>query len=112
MAKAAIGLLAATTLLASGCGTALNLYLMGIDDSAVRVYGGVRFDAVAVRGAFLGPPEGVEDSSGLAGPIEKLLGALILMDLPLSAAADTATLPFTLCCALHAAQYQSAKGDR
>ena len=79
-------------LAATGCGTAFNvqkptqggLFTPNSEESR-RVYGGVRFDV-----------ENLADCGRKPGPVSLFFGSLILLDLPLSAAADTLTLPLTV----------------
>src|SRR5262245_48208154 len=87
---------------ASGCGSFLNQGLApgGNSSNAHRLFGGVRTDLHLLGGAVVDPV-----SDAVAGRAsEASRGAIVLpfalafcaVDLPMSAAVDTATLPFDL----------------
>jgi uncharacterized protein YceK len=93
-------LLFAQTLTSAGCGTIVNLrrpvepvdpnaspYVYHYDRSGKQVYGGVRYDLLA--------PDWDEllDLPHLPGPFAVIA---LLLELPLSAIADTLTLPITI----------------
>ena len=87
MARAAV--LAVCVLWLSGCGTISNFK----NSSGPNVYGGIQDDALAAL--MSSPLVAVTDGPGAALMVLPL-HALVLADLPLSAAADTLGLPLTL----------------
>jgi uncharacterized protein YceK len=104
MARQAILLLWAILMIvpANGCGSFLNQGLApgGNNSSAHRLYGGVRTDLHLLGDAVVDPV-----TNAVAGrPTEAGRGAIVLpfalafcaVDLPMSAAVDTATLPLDL----------------
>jgi uncharacterized protein YceK len=87
----------------SGCGTVVNL-----QDSR-QVYGGVERDAILVTALPVGAVTCVARGIGLSKPEEceeippalaTLIGAVCILDLPISAVGDTLTLPVTVRAAL------------
>jgi uncharacterized protein YceK len=90
MARAAVyAVLAGCAAWLGGCGTISNFK----ESSGPNVYGGIRDDALAAL--MTSPLVAVQDSPGAALMVLPL-HALVLADLPLSAAADTLLLPITL----------------
>ena len=87
-------LAAALAVMLSGCGTFENHFFIGpIPDDRDLVYGGVRRDLVQVQvcGQNAAHAKDLREASEAAGK-----GLLwLLVDLPLSTAADTLLLPFT-----------------
>ena len=81
--------------LAAGCGTVANTVWFTPEEGGKRVYGGVRADLEGCR-EFIGSDSGP--------PIRPWFDArfLYFLDLPVSAIADTVTLPYTIPCALWA----------
>ena len=74
------------TLMPLGCATALNLQekaTPGVGGGEKRPFGGVRTDLEVCAASLFNPPL-------------LPLGGLCLVDLPLSAVADTVTLPYTV----------------
>jgi uncharacterized protein YceK len=76
----------------TGCGTAFNVQppaqgglFQPTWDESRRIYGGVRYDA-----------EGIAQCVWHLEPLTAIIGALIVLDLPLSTVADTLTLPLTV----------------
>jgi uncharacterized protein YceK len=98
MRKVIAGFLVSVTLWAAGgCGTILDATIRDYKgESGPLVYGGVRWDATALLGAY----EGITDWEGPGKLAEfAVCGALWAADLPISAAADTLALPFSVCAA-------------
>jgi uncharacterized protein YceK len=103
MRRAAVLLAAVIASAVSGCGTFCNVipepHKIGPPGPRpLKVYGGVQTDCEALATAFqggqtpsLGPVAKVLEASYIAG-----MGACVLVDLPLSALADTLTLPCTI----------------
>jgi uncharacterized protein YceK len=93
-AFAAVGIASALT----GCGTVVNLEGIGKTNSKY-VYGGVRVDACAeaalLRDATVGNPEAPPDYKENHAEL-LALAAFAAVDMPLSAIADTLTLPVTI----------------
>lgn len=87
-------LFAGLAVLVSGCGTVSNLRLVGKPDSP-KVYGGVRHD-LEMGTTLMG--EWADRSGSCIPPAFNLAGGsyLLLVDLPLSLAGDTITLPLVL----------------
>jgi uncharacterized protein YceK len=79
------------TVATSGCGTLLDQTERGSGTTSSRVYGGVRFDAEAIR-------SGVATAPGTPWEwTERILGLpFFVADVPISAAADTLLLPITV----------------
>jgi uncharacterized protein YceK len=92
MRTTATRLAAVLALALGGCGTALNICYWDPEEGGKRVYGGVRADAGAVGdGARL-----CVTSAGWGDRLRATRAALLAaVDLPLSAVADTLTLPVT-----------------
>jgi uncharacterized protein YceK len=97
--------LAAAFPLLSGCGTVLNLARPGGNpfyefQSQPKMYGGVCED---VRWAWTLVSDSPGGSYPIAGKVAQLVVApcVLCIDLPLSAVADTLTLPLTVRSALH-----------
>ncbi len=90
-----IALIGLSTLVSSGCGTALNM--MGDR----QIYGGTIADADTVIGTPVSVFRGSDSRPACGipqlGPIMRIVvGALALADLPLSIVGDTVTLPWTI----------------
>jgi hypothetical protein len=87
---------AAVALLGGGCGTCTNITTYAppdLGEGQRRIYGGVRWDIEGEVRAWNTPyPETFRYDWGINGPM--ILA--YLMDLPLSAIADTFTLPVTV----------------
>jgi uncharacterized protein YceK len=100
MARAAVcTVLAACVVSLSGCATVLNCTdPHGGAGGEKRVYGGVLLDAAIAYKAVGGPAPSCSDW-GLDRPAA-WVGIWAALDLPLSAVADTLTLPFTVAAAL------------
>lgn len=84
-------------LLSMGCGTVMNVSSPGSPAFIVgqkKVYGGVRNDAAFGVMALKGVSSNSGDVGGMAASIG--LALLATADLPLSAVADTVTLPITI----------------
>jgi uncharacterized protein YceK len=81
----------------TGCATALNL-----EAPTPAVYGGVALDLAVGPGSLkaAAQPTQPPEQYYFSPPGNVLLGIMALLDLPFSAAADTATLPVTLMAAL------------
>lgn len=98
-------IVAAIALFLSGCGTLSNCCWLFPEEGGKRVYGGVRGDCEIAWQA-------VTDTDSPGGERRDILLKLIL-DLPLSAVADTITLPYTVpysfWWALHSKQPDRAK---
>jgi uncharacterized protein YceK len=84
--------LCSLSLLACGCGTALNTLYFAPFEGGDRVYGGVRLDA-ELAGQCVSGEDGYKDQ-GVVMRTTWTVGAVC--DIPLSAAADTLTLPIVL----------------
>jgi uncharacterized protein YceK len=98
-------LLAATVPVLSGCGTVVNLSRPGGNPfyefrSQPEIYGGVCED---MRWAWTLVSDSPSGSYPVAGKVAQLVVApcVLCIDLPLSAVADTLTLPLTVRSALH-----------
>jgi uncharacterized protein YceK len=87
-------LLAAWLPVLVGCGTAANTLWWTPMEGGMRVYGGVRADAEVLCHRF----SGESDAGNATGRCKEVVFCAI--DLPLSAAADTLTLPVTVPTAL------------
>jgi uncharacterized protein YceK len=84
---------AALAVLMSGCGTAANTLWFIPEEGGKRVYGGVQVDA----NVFQESVRQVSSSEDLPTLARALRDAtLTAVDLPLSAVADTLTLPITI----------------
>jgi len=116
MHRLVVFLLAALAPAMSGCGTALNfMHGKGNAPAAWEVYGGVRADtqiASALVGGACHPrfPEGATagEKSIMASDVftcSFFFAGCALVDLPLSAVADTLTLPLTIPAAIDRAVY-------
>src|SRR5947199_10714840 len=80
---------------ASGCGTTINVAMQPGGMSVPPVYGGVQTDTRAAAWLFTGGPF-AEGKNALTRGIMDVGGVCAALDLPLSAVADTLTLPYTL----------------
>lgn len=89
-------LLTALVMSPIGCGTMENLRSRQEPDHG-QVYGGVRRDVAMVRGDVV-IAHGAQDprSASAAWRMNRLFGALAAIDMVLSTATDTATLPYTI----------------
>jgi uncharacterized protein YceK len=87
-------LVTAATLALGGCGTAANVLLLKPEEGGQSIYGGVQADLHSAKGYAAE----VSDSSDIREQIDGASEALFVaaLDLPLSAVADTLTLPWTL----------------
>src|SRR5262245_59080108 len=88
MTRLRSGLLLALLLCESGCGTIGSLMAGTEEGERTLIYGGVRVNAVVVAHMFSG-----ESVHGLD---VFWIGLVYFLDLPLSAVADTVTLPYTV----------------
>jgi uncharacterized protein YceK len=91
-------LFAIASLVQSGCGTLINLDIK--DGGRVsEIYGGVRFDIEIANNQVQGARDGGQRLfGGEHGPVSCLVTAIAigLIDVPICAVLDTATLPFTI----------------
>jgi uncharacterized protein YceK len=79
---------AGTTLLMNGCGTTANVLWFNRDEGGMRVYGGVRAEWTVAQESLAAASD---PSASSPGPVW-----LLIADMPLSAVADTVTLPLTV----------------
>jgi uncharacterized protein YceK len=89
----AASLALAAALALGGCGTAANVFQLKPEEGGGSIYGGVRADLASVRGYA----EDLQDAPDVRDQIDGASEALFVaaVDLPLSAVADTLTLPWT-----------------
>jgi hypothetical protein len=93
---------------ATGCGTLYNHEIGPCPrcrPDTFRVYGGVRKDVEMVTAGFRAEP-----GDGPRVALFPLAAAFLAVDLPLSAAGDTLTLPITIPAALQRRRQQEATG--
>jgi uncharacterized protein YceK len=85
-------MLAMLTPLLTGCATGLNTLYYTPDEGGNQVYGGVKLDALLIKASITGHSEQFHDT-----PLARAwVATLATLDLPLSAVADTLTLPITV----------------
>jgi uncharacterized protein YceK len=98
----------------SGCGTIVNFReehdpKVQLDDLALpqSIYGGVRIDGGVLSQAFTTPFDHPDAPFPAVEVVERVpLFVLCIADMPLSAAADTLTLPFTIYASSMRSQHQ------
>jgi uncharacterized protein YceK len=89
-----IFLVAVIVLAISGCASANNILCDGPKPCFQRVYGGVKWDVADLKSTFRDLEDGPNDSLELF--TRSWEATLLTVDLPLSAVADTLTLPITV----------------
>jgi uncharacterized protein YceK len=78
--------------LLAGCATGLNTLYYTPAEGGNQVYGGVKLDALLIKASVAGHSEQFHDT-----PLARAwVATLATVDLPLSAVADTLTLPITV----------------